>query len=111
MAKNISDYCTKEGTKNFSESDFEKLKKILDILPHGVSNKEMEVMSVLRERGECSLTTLSAVIGMSRTAIQRDTEMYLMKKGFLEICPKKGKRKLTKSGKDALENILEKIVE
>jgi hypothetical protein len=45
---------------------------------------------------------LSAVTGMSRTAIQKEAELYLLKRGLMKI---DGQREL--SGKGA--NILQKI--
>jgi hypothetical protein len=45
---------------------------------------------------------LSAVTGMSRTALQKDSEVFLLKNGFMRI---DGKREITGKGIKALEKI------
>jgi hypothetical protein len=43
---------------------------------------------------------LSAVTGLSRGALQRDTELFLLQRGFMRI---EGNRKITAAGIKALE--------
>ena len=45
---------------------------------------------------------ISAVTGLSRTAIQRDAEIYLLKEGFVKI---DGKRWITDKGVKVLDKI------
>jgi hypothetical protein len=45
---------------------------------------------------------LSSVTGMSRSALQRDAEIYLLRQGLLKI---DGLRKITQKGKDILKTI------
>jgi ABC-2 type transport system ATP-binding protein len=71
----------------------------------GLSNSEIQVLSTLKQRGDCSLSMLSAVTGMSRSALQRDVEIFLLQRGYMKI---EGSRKITAEGVKALSAIEEK---
>lgn len=73
----------------------EKLCGLVGINVHGLNNTEMEILAILKERGDCTLGMLSAATGMSRTAIQRDVETYLLRKALIKI---EGTRKITNAG-------------
>ena len=68
--------------------------------PLGVSHIEKKVLAILRRDGQASLQELCAKTGLSRTAIQRDVELYLMKKNLIKI---DGKRHITKEGSDYID--------
>jgi Holliday junction resolvasome RuvABC ATP-dependent DNA helicase subunit len=72
----------------------------LGIKPLGLSNIEVEILSILKERGNCSLQMLSAVTGMSRTAIQKEAELYLLKRGLMKI---NGQREISGKGLNILQ--------
>jgi Holliday junction resolvasome RuvABC ATP-dependent DNA helicase subunit len=74
----------------------------LGIKPLGLTNIEIEILSILKERGNCSLQMLSAVTGMSRTALQKESELYLLKRGLMKI---DGQREICGKG----INILQKL--
>ena len=101
-ALEIRAYCEVHNQSDFGKNEWNKLSKLLGIMPHGINNTELQVMQILRERGACTLQMISAVTGMSRTAIQRDAEIYLLKEGFMKI---DGKRWITDKGVKALEEI------
>jgi Holliday junction resolvasome RuvABC ATP-dependent DNA helicase subunit len=101
-ALEVKAYCEVYKQSTFGEKDWAKLCKLIGILPHGITNIELQVMQILRERGACTLQMISAVTGMSRTAIQRDAEVYLLKEGFVKI---DGKRTITDKGVKVLEKI------
>ena len=101
-ALEIRAYCEVHNQNDFGKDEWNKLSKLLGIMPHGINNTELQVMRILRERGACTLQMISAVTGMSRTAIQRDAEIYLLKEGFMKI---DGKRWITDKGVKALEEI------
>ena len=101
-SKEIMLYCEAKADKDYSKKDWESMSHTLGIKPLGLSNIEVEILSILKERGNCSLQMLSAVTGMSRTAIQKEAELYLLKRGLMKI---NGQREL--SGRGA--NILQKI--
>lgn len=100
--KEIHLYCESNNKKDFTKSDWDSICHTLGIKPMGLSNIEVEILSILKERGNCSLQMLSAVTGMSRTAIQKEAELYLLKCGLMKI---NGQREI--SGKGV--NILQKI--
>lgn len=96
-SEQIKMYCASKNTNHFSASDWENLTYALDLKPFGLENNELIILGILLQRGACSLQTLSAVSGMSRTAIQKSVENRLMKLGLLEIDVK---RRLTQKGID-----------
>jgi DeoR/GlpR family transcriptional regulator of sugar metabolism len=63
---------------------------------------EIEILKILKERGSCSLQMLSAITGMSRTAIQREAELYLLKRGLMKI---NGQREISGKGLNAIAKI------
>jgi Holliday junction resolvasome RuvABC ATP-dependent DNA helicase subunit len=93
-------YCESENQSTFNLKDFNKLSDLLGILPHGITCTEQQLLEILRERGSCTLQTLSAVTGLSPTAIRRDHEIYLLRKNFLII---DGQRKITKTGREVAD--------
>lgn len=93
-AKEISLYCGATEKAYFNELDFNELADHVGILPLGISYTEKQILSALRE-GSCTLTGLSAKLGLSKTAVQRDHELYLLNKNLMEI---DGKRKITPQG-------------
>jgi len=93
--KEITLYCESNNKKDFTKDDWAAIRHTLGIKAMGLSNIEVEILSILKERGSCSLQMLSAVTGMSRTAIQRDAEIYLLKRGLMKI---DGTREITGKG-------------
>ena len=99
-AKEIVLYCESENKNTFELNDFSLLTDLLGILPQGITCTEKQILDVLSERGSCKLQTLSAVTGLSPTALRRDHEVYLLRKNFIQI---DGERKITKDGKNLLK--------
>jgi len=94
-AKEISLYCGSKGDNHFNLIDFQKLSDHVGILPYGLTNTERQVLQILKGCGSSTLTGLSAKLGLSKTALQRDHELYLLNKNLIEI---DGKRKITAKG-------------
>lgn len=101
-AKEISLFCDSNYVSDFGPDEWEKLKAVLDIKPLGLSNIEVEILKILEERGSCSLQMLSAITGMSRTAIQREAEIYLLKRGLMKI---NGQREISGRGLNVLKKV------
>ena len=95
-------YCESNATKDYTKKDWEKMSHTLGIKPLGLSNIEIELLQILKERGNCSLQMLSAVTGMSRTAIQKEAELYLLKRGLMKI---NGQREISGKGMNILQKI------
>ncbi len=84
MAGKILSYL--RGAKKFDVSCWHKLCKILSIYPLGLNSIEIQLLRFLAENmNGTSLTALAAKTGMSREALQKDTELYLQKHGLMEI--------------------------
>ena len=105
VAKELRGWCAANDTKIFQLKDFAQFCDDLGINPLGVSHIEKKVLSILRRDGQASLQELCAKTGLSRTAIQRDVELYLMKKSLIKI---DGKRHITKEGSDYIDHVKKK---
>ena len=103
--REVALYCARKGDNIFRAEDLEPFFDQLGILPFGLSATEMHLLKILRRDGQCSLQMLSAKTGLSRTAIQRDVELYLMKKSLIKI---DGKRHITKEGSDYIDSHVKK---
>lgn len=95
-AKEISLYCGAKENNRFTLENFKDLCQSVGILPFGLSNTEKQILEILKS-GSATLTGLSAKLGLSKTAVQRDHELYLLNKSLIEI---DGKRKITSRGRE-----------
>jgi Holliday junction resolvasome RuvABC ATP-dependent DNA helicase subunit len=103
-AKQIELYCETNNSNLFLKDEWNDLRKVLGIKPLGLSNTELQVLEILNTRGPSTLQTIAAVTGMSRTAIQKDAELYLLQRGLMKI---NGVRELTKAGSDLIKQMSE----
>ncbi len=103
-AKQIELYCETNKSNLFLKDEWNDLRKVLGIKPLGLSNTELQVLEILNTRGPSTLQTIAAVTGMSRTAIQKDAELYLLQRGLMKI---NGVRELTKAGSDLIKQMSE----
>jgi Holliday junction resolvasome RuvABC ATP-dependent DNA helicase subunit len=103
MANHINNYmATTQGNK-FGEAQWGELKQHLGILPLGLSRIELQLLRVMSERKNSSLTYLAAKTGLTKSCLQRDFEMYLQKENLMEI--DRGGRALTSKGQDYLNEL------
>jgi len=63
----------------------------------------LEILSILARKKETRLTELAAITCLSKGAIQRDYEMFLMKQGLMEIAP--AGRSLTTRGHKYIKDL------
>lgn len=103
-SKEIMLYCGKNETDTFTSKDFEKLCDEIGILPYGLTYTEKQILDTLHHRGSATLTGLAAKIGLSKSALQRDHELYLLNKNLIEI---DGKRKITCEGLDVCKQLFQ----
>jgi Holliday junction resolvasome RuvABC ATP-dependent DNA helicase subunit len=85
MANQIRNHLIKKKSKQFSRSDWDKMKHHLGIRPLGLNENEILCLRALAEKKASSLTCISAKLGMSKEVIQRDIELYLQKLNLMEI--------------------------
>jgi Holliday junction resolvasome RuvABC ATP-dependent DNA helicase subunit len=90
------------GLDVFKNDDWEELKRVLSILPLGLSRDELRALQILRDDGDLSLGMLSSRLGRPTTAVMRDLEVYPKALGFIEV---DGKRHLTPKGHEYLRNM------
>ena len=102
-AKELQLFCESEGMYYVDKELLAFLFDTLGILPYGISNTERQILEILRDKGSCTLQTLSAKTGLSSTSLRRDHELYLLRKSFMVI---DGTRQITKEGKTCLDEIL-----
>ena len=98
MSKHIISYCEAKGVSSFGEKDWHNLKKVLDILPFGMTKIEMKLLEVLKRDGMLRLYNLSAKMQMTRSAVQNGIEVYLQKLNLIEVT--QNGRRLTDEGKE-----------
>lgn len=103
MADDILSYCNKNHKKTFGAADWVRFRSTYGILPLGLQLMELRVMRALLDAPYTKLTGLAAKLGINRTAIQRDFEMYLQKQGLIEI-DQQG-RMLTQKGREYLKEV------
>ena len=102
MAENITTFCRKCNRAIFGEKEWKELCYALNILPYGLTSSEITLLRELQNRGACSLNMLASATGLSRSAIQRDVEQYLLYKNFMKI---DGKRMITEAGQKVLKMV------
>ena len=99
-AKEIKDYCEAYNLKSIKRKNAINLFSIIGVLPQGLNRIEWQLLDILKTQGSCTLATLSAKTGLSRSSIQKDHEMFLLRKGFINI---DGLRKITQKGVNLIE--------
>ena len=101
-AKEISLYCGAKECQHFDMYDLAELCDSVGILPLGITYTEKQILETLNACGSATLTGLAAKLGLSKTALQRDHELYLLNKNLMSI---DGKRKITAEGMGVVEKI------
>ena len=103
MAHKIKSYCSQKNIKRFNSIHWKDLSRILNIFPLGLNVTEIQLLNILKDNKDCSLTNLSAKTGISKQAVQRDFEIYLQKHSLMEITT--AGRNITAKGLDYLKLI------
>ena len=102
MANNMKTYLASKDSTHFTKKDWQFLKDRLGILPLGLSCIELQILRILEEQKESSLTRLSAKTGLTKSCLQRDFEIYLQKHDLMQIST--NGRELTRKGQEYLHN-------
>lgn len=100
-AEKLEIFCNATGNKVITKQVWDSFCKIVGIRPFGLNNAEMQILKILGEKRECSLTELKSVTGFSDGVIRKDYEITLLKKGLMRIGVA-SKRCITHKGKLAL---------
>jgi Holliday junction resolvasome RuvABC ATP-dependent DNA helicase subunit len=75
-------------------------------LPLGLNQIELRILQTLKNKPEMTLTNLSAIIGMTRSSLQKDFETWLLRNNLIQIAEKG--RMLTGKGQEYLKRYEEK---
>lgn len=103
MAHKIVSYSKQNSVRRFDATHWKHLSRILNIFPLGLNVTEIQLLRILKDNKDCSLTNLSAKTGISKQAVQRDFEIYLQKHSLMEITT--AGRNITAKGLDYLKLI------
>ena len=103
MANNIQSYTAARRKNEFNSADWDELKHALGILPQGLSRIELQVLRILADTKECSLTNIAAKTGLTPECLRRDFEMYLQKHSLMEITT--NGRSITPKGQKYLKDL------
>ena len=108
MSNHINSFMASTKGGKFGVKEWDTLKDMLGTLPLGLSRIELQVLRILGEKKQCSLTYLAAKTGLTKSCLQRDFEMYLQKENLMEI--DRGGRQLTAKGQEYLKVLDEQEV-
>lgn len=94
----------KKISRTFKRIHWNDLRHLLGILPYGIDNLEYQILKTLERRYKpLALSSLSAATGIAKEALQKDHEIYPLKRGLIEVSPKG--RFITNLGKQVLVEI------
>lgn len=102
MANDIISYCLQHDVKEFCIKHWTKFKEILGIQPLGLNASEVRVLKILKEAPNSRLTDISAKLGMTVSAIQRDIELFLLRNNLIKV---ENGRCLTEAGEAYLKSL------
>lgn len=100
IGEKIKGYVNRTKKKEFTFNDWDTIKSRLGILPLGLNPKEVEILNVLKDGTECSLTRMSARLGLTQECLRKDYELFILKNGLMEI--KQRGRVITPKGREYL---------
>lgn len=103
MATNIKSFVERSGSGKMTKDLWKELKHALGIAPLGLSRIEIQVLNILTEKKECSLTNLSAKTGLTPQCLRQDFELYLQKHNLMDITTTG--RSITAKGLEYLNNL------
>jgi Holliday junction resolvasome RuvABC ATP-dependent DNA helicase subunit len=106
MANQISSYLASKNSKELDKNGWLEFKDKLSIYPLGLTEIELNVIKILKQYGELRLTNLSAKTNLTKSSLQKNVEMYLIRNSLIEITPTG--RSLSKKGHDYYKEHLEK---
>lgn len=95
LAEQLDHFAAARNIRSIDRKSFTEFCSVMGIHDLGLNDGEMMIIKILAQDGACSLNSLAAKTGFSRSAIQKDYEYGLLKKGLIDIDLK---RRLTKKG-------------
>src|SRR3990167_10076912 len=99
----IHNYLLARNKTEFNGQDWRNIIGYLGILPLGLSEIELRIMKILRERPQTSLTQVASRLGFLRETVQKTFERYLLCHNLIEV--RMRGRALTAKGTDYLKSL------
>lgn len=96
IGNNISNYLIQKKFKhnNFGSGEWNELRRIIGIMPKGVTNDEYKLLKGLVE-SPLTLTAISSKLNLDPSSVRQDVEHYLLSNSYIRI---DGKRYITDKG-------------
>jgi Holliday junction resolvasome RuvABC ATP-dependent DNA helicase subunit len=101
-AKDIIALAKQKSKLSFEHEDWLQLKSELSILPYGLNKDELQILTLLKQHGHCTLKELTGYTGLAANAISKGVELYLTKRGLMGI---DGKRYIKPAGLKVLDMV------
>lgn len=101
-AKDIISLSKQKSKVTFDVEDWKELKSELSILPYGLNKDELQILTLLKQHGHCTLKELTGYTGLAANAISKGVELYLTKRGLMGI---DGKRYIKPAGLKVLDMV------
>lgn len=95
---NLIPYTEKFSATHLDFGSWEDIKAVLGIRPYGLTNDELAVLNVLKERGSSTLQAISGITSQSRSFVQNVIEPFLLKWNLIRIDGSPVKREITSKG-------------
>jgi len=104
LARKIKKSALISGQKTVSPKECLQLYRNLSIYPLGLTFSEVQILTTLLKNPNCSLTRLGAITGKNIQMLRRFEEVFLQKRGLIEIRTAAG-RNITPAGREYLDSL------
>lgn len=102
VKENIAPFCSSYGSTYFDFASWEEIKTKLDIRKFGLTNDEISVLRILKERGPSTLQAICSITSQSRGFVQNVLESFLLKNALIRIDGSPVRREITPKGASVL---------
>jgi len=102
LVDDIRQFCSIEKCDTIDRRKWNKFVNYLNIKPLGMSNSEVNVLKLLKQNGEMSLTAIANSLSLPKATVMGNVEPFLTEAGLIKI---NAKRHITSKGLDVIKNI------
>ena len=100
IGRHLKLFCSTYGVNTITIDRWNQFRTLFNVKELGLTTMELDVLEFLYHSGPQSLTSISAKLGVDASTVRRNTELYLLSKGLIQI---DGKRKITGYGINLLK--------
>ncbi len=101
IARDIIDYAKNRQIKTITRDHWLNIKKVFNIRPLGLLQKEIQLLRILNDHGHNTLTSLASKLGLDQTTVRREVESYLLANNLIRI---EGHRSISEDGRRILQD-------